>query len=120
MEKRNDSYLLVLSILLGISVLKLTEVFQLAHEVENVLVKFKGATLSTTSVGVYLMIASYLVFFVLLVTTSFGVVRQMRLGPAETQDDVGPAIGMCVVSLTVAYAMVFSVAIYTTVGQLKP
>lgn len=120
MERRNDSYLLVLSILLGISVLRLTEVFLLAEQVKKVLLAFQGSTLSVISVGVYLMIASYLVFFTLLVAATFGVARQMQSDSDATPHDMGPAIGLCVVSLTVAYLMVFAVAIYTTVGQIKP
>lgn len=118
MEQRNELYLVVLSILLGISVLKLTEVFQLAEQVKNILLALKAPGLSATAVGVFLFIGGYIVFYILLALASYAIVEQLRnRAEAVTLPDLGPLVAMCVVALSVSYLLVFSVAIYGVVNQ---
>lgn len=119
MEQKNGLYLVVLSILLSVSVLKLTEVFQLGGQLKDVFLSLKtGGGLSVTVVSVYLFVAGYLIFFVLVALASYGIVRQLgSKSEAANHPDLGPLVGMCVAVLAVAYLMVFSVVIYGIVGR---
>ena len=58
MDKRIDLYLVVLSILLGISVLKTTEVFQLAEQLKTVLNSSAKVGVSIAVVGVFFFTAA--------------------------------------------------------------
>jgi hypothetical protein len=118
MEEKNELYLLVLSILLGISVLKLTEVFQLAGQVKAMLTSLKTPGLSPAVVGVFVFVGGYIVFFVLVALAGYGIVQQLRIKEeSATMVDLGPLVAMCVVALTVSYLVVFSVAMYGIVGH---
>lgn len=117
MDQKNELYLLILSILLGISVLKLTEVFQLADQVRAMLQALKTPGLSATAIGVYLFIGGYIVFYILMALAGYGIVGQLR-NPSTTipLPDLGPLVAMCVVALTVSYLLVFSIAMYGIVN----
>ncbi len=117
MEQRNELYLIVLSLLLGISVLKLTEVFQLADQVQSLLHSLKNPGLSPTVVGVYFFIGGYVVFYILVSLAGYGIVEQLRNRSAVSEEsDLGPLIAMCVVTLAFSYLLVFSVAMFGIVG----
>lgn len=117
MQQRNEMYLLVLSVLLGISVLKLTEVFQLADQLQDVLLALKTAGLTAPVLAVYLFVAGYIVFFSLTALAGYGIVNQFR-GATPPTHDLGPLIAGCVVALTVSYLLVYSIAMNSILGQL--
>jgi hypothetical protein len=117
-ESKNEIYLLILSILLGISVLKLTEVFELGKQLREMINSFPKQGLSITVVGVYFLIAGYLIFFVLLALTSYGIVDQLKNKSETTSHrDLGPLVGMCVGVLSISYLIAFCVVIYGIIGR---
>jgi hypothetical protein len=113
MEKRNEFYLLILSILLGISVLKFTELFQLGTQLKEVLISIKAGVLSVQLLLVYFFIGSYIVFYLLVGLSAVGIVNQFRsTEPPEKKHDLGPLVAMCVGALTVSYLLAFSLIIH--------
>ena len=117
MERRNELYLLVLSILLGVSVLKVTEVFQFAQQVKAFLSAPQMRGLSPTVVGVYFFVAGYFVFFVLVALSVYGIVQQLVAADHRDTRDMGTLVGFSVLALAIAYLCVFAVAIYALAGQ---
>ena len=116
MARRNELYLLVLSILLGVSVLKLTEIFQFADQVKGILRALPSPGLTPTVVGVYLFVAGYFVFFLLVALSAYGIVQQLVLADQRDQRDMGTLVAFSVLALAIAYLCVFAVAIYGLAG----
>lgn len=118
MVRRNELYLLILSILLGISVLKLTEVFQFASQIKNTLNTINASGLSATHVGILLFIAGYLIFFLYVSLAGLNIVQQLINSPdSESLPDAGPLVAGSIIALTLTYLIVFAVAMYSIVGQ---
>lgn len=111
MQNKNELYLVVLSILLGISVLKLTEIFQLGDQLTNLLNDLKKPGLSISSIGVFLFVAGYMLFFILVGIASVGIVRQLS-NKENNENDLGPLVGMCIVVLTISYLLVFGLIVH--------
>jgi len=113
MQTKNELYLVVLSILLGISVLKLTEIFQLGDQITNLLASVKKTGLSLNALGIYLFVAGYVLFFVLLAIASYGIIKQLsNTNNLEQNNDLGPLIGMCVIVLVISYLLVFGLIVH--------
>jgi heme/copper-type cytochrome/quinol oxidase subunit 2 len=120
MDKRIDFYLVVLSILLGISVLKTTEVFQLAEQLKTVLNSSIKQGVSVALIGVFLFTAAYLIFFALMGITIYMIVRQLQAGEgAVASPALGTNVALCIGSLVVSYLIIFSLAIYGLAGQIQ-
>jgi len=117
MERRNELYLVVLSILLGISVLKLTEIFQLSGQLKSILSGQIKPGLSPAVIGIYLFIGGYIIFFVLVALSCVAIVRQLASGEVQNAQDLGPLVGLCILSLVISYLCVFAVAIYGLAGK---
>lgn len=117
MEQKNELYLVVLSILLGVSVLKITEVFQFADQVKDLLANVTPEKLSATTVAVAFFIAGYFVFFVLTALASFGIVNQLRSPSSAAITDLGPLVAMCVIALAISYLLVFAVSVFGILGR---
>jgi hypothetical protein len=117
MEQKNELYLVVLSILLGISVLKITEVFQFAEQVKSLLINVTPDKLSATTIAIAFFIAGYFIFFVLTALASFGIVNQLRNPPPSEIVDMGPLVGMCVIALAISYLIVFAVCVFGILGR---
>lgn len=115
-SEKSDLYLLVLSILLGVSVLKLPELLLLADQIQDILLSLKSPGLSPTVVAVYFFTAGYIVFFFLVALAGYGVIERLRA--EKPVADVGPLVGMCVVALAVSYLLVYSVSMYAILGNL--
>lgn len=113
MEQRNDKLLLIISILLGISVLKLTEVFQLGEQIRSILFSKLNQDFSPITIGVFVFISGYIIFYSLVALVSFGIIRQLSMNNDNTSSpNLAPIVGMCVTSLTISYLAVFFVMIY--------
>ena len=110
MENRNDILLLTLSILLGISVLKLTEVFQLCEQVKTILFVGDNHGFSLITIGVYTFISGYILFFILAAITSIGVTHHLLLN-LKSSANLTQLLGYCIICLTISYLAVFSIAI---------
>lgn len=120
MDKRIDFYLVVLSILLGISVLKTTEVFQLAEQLKTVLNSSVRAGVSIAVIGVFFFTAAYLIFFALMGITIYMIVRQLQAGANAVETPaLGTNVALCIGSLVVSYLIIFSLAIYGLAGQVQ-
>lgn len=106
-----ERYLLVLSILLGISVLKITEVLTLGGTLKAILADAQRTGFTSSAVGIFLVVAAYLVFFALVLLSVIGVGCQLRGQPVPT-GNVGKLIAMCIGALGIAYAGALSFTIY--------
>jgi hypothetical protein len=117
MQRNNELYLLVLSILLGISVLKITEVMQLGVQLREIVNEVKTSGLSVSGVGVFVFVGAYFVFFALMLLAVVAVVKALSAANTDSTQpfDLGPLIAMCVGSLVVAYLAAFSVAMHRMV-----
>ena len=111
-DDQGDRYLLVLSILLGISVLKLSEVLALGETIKVILADAEKNGLSSGAVGIFVVVGSYLVFFCLLLLAILGVARQIGGQQDSGTNYVGQLVAMCVGALGVAYGSAFAFAIY--------
>ena len=121
MNNRNELYLVVLSILLGITVLKLTEIFQLGDQLQELFNKLKIKTPGVsvplsefiTILGIYFFIGGYLIFFTLMALASYGIVKQIgNSSESAKHPDLGPIVGMCIAVLSVTYVIAVSVVLY--------
>ena len=117
-NEKNELYLVVLSILLGVSVLKLTELFQFGSQLKALFIAIKTPGLSVDVLGVYFFVGGYLIFFVLMALASYGIVIQLGSeSKSADHPDLGQLVGMCVAVLAVTYVIVFSVVIYSIVSK---
>ena len=110
-EQQGDRYLLVLSILLGISVLKLTEVMALGTTLKAILADAQKTGLTASAVGVFVVVAAYLIFFVLVLLAVLSLARQMG-GHDGEKTNTGELVAMCVGALGIAYTAAFAFMIY--------
>lgn len=117
MERKNELYLLILSIILGISVLKLPEMFQLGHQIKDLYSSLTTTGLSIPVVGVFLFVSGYLIFFILVALASYGIVLQLGNKDDEKLNDLGPLVGLCVVVLAVSYLSVFAVVVSSVISK---
>jgi len=106
-----DRYLLILSILLGISVLKLNEVLTLGGTLKEILAEAQLSEISSSAVGIFLVVGTYFVFFALVLLSVLGVGRQLQ-DQNSSEGNIGTLVAMCVGALGVAYAAAFGFAIY--------
>jgi hypothetical protein len=111
MKNKNELYLAVLSIMLGISVLKLTEIFQLGNQLTNLLNDLKKPGLSVITIGVFLFVSGHIIFFVLVSIASIGIVRQLS-NRGNNKNDLGSLVGMCIAILAISYLFVFGLIFY--------
>ncbi|MGQ0551709.1 MAG: hypothetical protein ACT4PU_00645 [Planctomycetota bacterium] len=110
-DQLGDRYLLVLSILLGISVLKLTEVMTLGGTLKAILAEAEMKGLTASAVGIFVVVGAYLVFFTLVLLAVLGVARQFG-DQAGQKMNAGELVAMSVGALGVAYATAFAFTIY--------
>ena len=116
-QMKNELYLLVLSILLGISILKLPEVFQFASHLKDTL-KLYTTDFSVIHVIILISIAGYIIFFIYVTLAGYNIVQQLQNPDAQKSlPEAGPIIAGCIIALTVTYLLVFSVAIYSAIGR---
>lgn len=110
-DQQGDRYLLVLSILLGVSVLKLTEVMEFGGTLKKILAEAQRTGLTASAVGIFVVVGAYLVFFALVLLAVFSVARQMGDHAGE-KTNAGELVAMCVGALGIAYAAAFALTIY--------
>ena len=117
MEQRNATYLLILSIILGVSVLKLTDIFVLGKYIHEILGTMSTGP-SAPLVGVFVFICAYLVFFILVAITTYGIIVQLSMhSDAEGNNyDVGPAVALCVIMLVISYISAIIVVVYNIIA----
>lgn len=112
-ERKRDLYLLVLSILLGISVMKLTEVITFGEQLKIILKEAAANGLTANVIGVYLFVSSYLLFFILMLFALVAVVAHDEKGHTEGNGkNVDTLVAMCLGALALAYGSAFAFAIY--------
>lgn len=113
MKQKNELYLVVLSILLAVGMLKLTDLFQLGLQLKDVLDASEAPDISIQALSVFFFIAGYILFFVLAGLAFYGIVKQISKGDAaETDPDLGPLITACVVTLIISYFIAFGLVLY--------
>lgn len=120
MKEKNELYLVVLSILLAVSMLKLTELFQLGLQLRNILDSCEATDISIQALSIFFFIAGYMLFLVLAGLAFYGIVRQISKGEAaETSQDLGPLVAACVVVLIISYFIAFGLVFYDLSNKYK-
>lgn len=113
MNKKNEFYLVVISILLASSLLKTTEIFQLGGQVKDVVAK-GPEHMNISTIGVYVFFATFLLFFAFSAMTICGLVKQISCENAKSNDkDLGFLVNTCVILLTTSHTIAFMFIINT-------
>ena len=97
--------------------LKLPEIFQFSKLLKDTLDSYSTG-FSLMHVSILVSIAGYIIFFIFVALASLNVVIQLQSSPSpENLPKPGPIVAGCVIALTITYLLVFSVAIYSSIGH---
>lgn len=110
-QEKGEVYLLIMSILLGVSFLKLTEVFELGSELKRMIELDSGGGLTVTIAGIFVLICAYVVYFFYLFISTYAVYRYYNMPTASNTSKIGSLIGKCIFSLALLYIVAFFLAI---------